>query len=121
MLEESRDRIVPLYHALRREGAEEFDGFKADRSFCIYEKDYVGPIEQVFQLVYRRYRDMAEIELRMPPPGDLVEVVLDGQVKVEVEVDLRDPEHLLADGMHVEAVDGVAQEIMEQARLALEE
>ena len=121
MLEESRERIVPLYHALEERGAEEFDGFQADRSYCIFEKDHVGPIEQVFDLVYRRYRDMADIQLRMPPPGDLVEVVLDGEVVAEVEVDLRDPVHLMCDGMHVRDVDGIADEIMDQARLALEE
>lgn len=122
MLEESRERILPLYRALRESGADEFDGLMADRSYCIYEKDrHVGPIDQVFQLVYRRYRDMAEIQLRMPPPGDVVEIVLDDQVEAEVEVDLRDPGHLLCDGIHHDTVDGIASEIMDQARLVLEE
>lgn len=122
MLEESRERILPLYRALRERGADEFDGLVADRCYCIYEKErHVGPIEQVFQLVYRRYRDMAETQLRMPPPGDVVEIVLDDQVLAEVEVDLRDPEHLLCDGSHHDTVDGIASEIMDQARLVLEE
>lgn len=121
MLEESRDRIVALHHALRERGAAEFDHLVESRSYCIYEKAHRGPVEQVFDLVFRRQRDLAEIQLRMPPPGEELEVVLDDEVRRLIEVDLQDPVHLTCDGYHMDTVAELADEVMEQARLALEE
>lgn len=121
MLQETRDRIVALYHALEERGASEFDRQVKDRSYCIYERGQRGPVEEVFDLVFQRSRDRAEIHLRMPPPGDEVEVVLDGEVRMLAEVDLQKPAHLACDGYHVDSVGEIADEIMDKARLQLEE
>lgn len=121
MLQETRDRIVALYHALEERGIAEFDRQVKDRSYCVYEGPQRGPIEELFDLVFLRHRDRAEIHLRMPPPGDEVEAVLDGEVRMLAEVDLQDAAHLACDGYHVETVGEIADEIMDKARLQLEE
>lgn len=121
MLQESREQIVHLYRSLRERGEAEFDQLLPERSYCMFEESPRVAVEEVFDLAFRRRRDRAEIHLRMPPPGEEVEVVLDRVVRATVELDLREPEHLLVDGNHLPDLDAVAAEIMDQAMLALEE
>lgn len=121
MLKESRESIVELYHALRERGTEEFDRFVAERSYCMFERRHRGPVDQVFDLTFLRRRDRAELHLRMPPPGEELEVVLDETVQRLIEVELQDPARLTCDGYHMDTVEEIADEVMEQARLALEE